>query len=81
VTFENPVDYNRILEDDRISLNGLKNIAPGVPGECHIKHLDGTTETLILNHTFSEPQLEWFRKGSALNRFHGSDTTNGVCSV
>jgi len=25
---------------------------------------------LRLNHTFSASQLEWFRKGSALNLFH-----------
>jgi hypothetical protein len=35
-----------------------------------LKHPDGTTETLELNHTFSASQLEWFRKGSALNLFH-----------
>ena len=35
-----------------------------------IKHADGTAETLKLNHTFSASQLEWFRKGSALNLFH-----------
>ena len=28
------------------------------------------SETLHLNHTFSASQLEWFRKGSALNLFH-----------
>ena len=36
-----------------------------------MKHADGTTETLQLKHSFSAPQLEWFRKGSALNLFHG----------
>ena len=35
-----------------------------------LKHTDGTIETLRLNHTFSASQLEWFRKGSALNLFH-----------
>ncbi|MBM3357886.1 MAG: aconitate hydratase [Betaproteobacteria bacterium] len=71
LTFQNPADYDRIREDDRVSLVGLKAMAPGKPVECRVKHADGSTETLRLNHTFSGPQLEWFRKGSALNLFHG----------
>jgi aconitate hydratase len=46
-------------------------MAPGKPVECVIKHADGGTETLRLLHSFSASQLEWFRKGSALNLFHG----------
>lgn len=71
LTFQNPADYDRIREDDRVSLVGLKAMAPGKPVECRVKHADGATETLRLNHSFSAAQLEWFRKGSALNLFHG----------
>ena len=71
LTFQTPADYNRIREDDRLSLLGLRNMAPGKPVECLVKHADGTTETLRLSHSFSTSQLEWFRKGSALNLFHG----------
>jgi aconitate hydratase len=70
LTFQDPADYDRIRADDRVSLVGLEEMAPGQPVECRIKHADGTTETLKLNHTFSASQLEWFRKGSALNLFH-----------
>jgi len=70
LTFQDPADYDRIRADDRLSLVGLEEMAPGQPVECRIKHADGTTETLRLNHTFSASQLEWFRKGSALNLFH-----------
>jgi aconitate hydratase len=70
LTFQDPADYDRIRADDRISLVGLQEMAPGQPVECRIKHADGTSETLWLNHTFSASQLEWFRKGSALNLFH-----------
>jgi aconitate hydratase len=70
LTFQDPTDYDRIRADDRISLVGLQEMAPGQPVECRIKHADGTSETLWLNHTFSTSQLEWFRKGSALNLFH-----------
>ena len=71
LTFQNPADYDRIREDDRLSLIGLAAMAPGKPVECLVKHADGTTETLRLSHSFSASQLEWFRKGSALNLFHG----------
>jgi aconitate hydratase len=70
LTFQDPADYDRIREDDRISLVGLAGMAPGKPVECIIKHSDGTSETLKLNHSFGASQLEWFRKGSALNLFH-----------
>ncbi len=70
LTFQDPADYDRIREDDRLSLVGLEEMAPGQPVECRIKRADGTSETLRLNHTFSASQLEWFRKGSALNLFH-----------
>jgi aconitate hydratase len=70
LTFQDPADYDRVRADDRLSLVGLEEMAPGQPVTCRIKHADGTTETLKLNHTFSASQLEWFRKGSALNLFH-----------
>lgn len=70
LTFQDAADYDRIRADDRVSLVGLEEMAPGQPVECRIKHADGTSETLRLNHTFSASQLEWFRKGSALNLFH-----------
>src|SRR5213593_3291515 len=71
LTFQSPGDYDRVREDDRLSLVGLRDMAPGKPVECLIKHADGTSEMLRLNHTFAASQLEWFRKGSALNLFHG----------
>ena len=70
LTFPNPEDYDRIREDDRISLVGLNDIAPGKPVECRVRHSDGATETLFLNHSYADSQLEWFRLGSALNLFH-----------
>ena len=70
LTFEDPADYDRIREDDRISLLGLAAMAPGKPVECVVRHADGTSETLFLSHSFGASQLEWFRAGSALNLFH-----------
>ena len=70
LTFQNPADYDRIHEDDRVSLLGLAGMAPGKPVECLVTHGDGTTDTLRLSHSFAASQFEWFRKGSALNLFH-----------
>jgi aconitate hydratase len=70
LTFRDPADYDRLREDDRISLVGLADLAPGKPVECRITHADGTSETVQLNHSFGASQLEWFRRGSALNLFH-----------
>jgi aconitate hydratase len=70
LTFSDQADYDRIREDDRISLTGLKDMAPGKPVQCTVKHSDGTTETLELQHSYSESQLQWFQLGSALNLFH-----------
>ena len=70
LTFQDPADYDRIREDDRVSLVGLAELAHSGPVTCRIKHADGATETLRLNHSFGGSQLEWFRAGSALNLFH-----------
>jgi aconitate hydratase len=70
LTFQNPQDYDRLREDDRISLVGLQEMAPGKPVRCIIRHADGSMEELHLNHSYSASQLEWFRVGSALNLFH-----------
>ena len=72
LTFQDPADYDRIREDDRLSLVGLAALAPGKPVECRVKHADGTAETLHLNHSFGASQLDWFRAGSALNLFHSA---------
>ena len=70
LSFADPADYDRIREDDRISLVGLNDLAAGQPVECRIAHSDGTSETLHLNHSIGESQVEWFRIGGALNMFH-----------
>ena len=70
LTFEDPAHYDNIREDDRISLVGLSEFASGKQVKCIVKHSDGSEETLMLNHTYGESQIEWFRQGSSLNLFH-----------
>jgi aconitate hydratase len=72
LTFRDEADYDRIREDDRISLLRLAEMAPGKPLECRIAHSDGTSESLSLDHSLSKTQIAWFRAGSALNLFHNT---------
>ena len=62
-----PADFDRIREDDRLSLLDLLALTPGMPVQCRMRHADGTHETIWLAHSYSAPQLAWFRRGSALN--------------
>ncbi|XP_018374574.1 PREDICTED: probable aconitate hydratase, mitochondrial [Trachymyrmex cornetzi] len=68
LTFSNPADYDKIQPNDKISLLGLNDLAPGKPIQAQIKHKDGKVDTISLNHTMNEPQIGWFKAGSALNR-------------
>ena len=67
LTFDNPEDYEKIHEDDKISINSLSNISPGKSVDCTIEHVDKTSEKIILNHSYNDLQIEWFRVGSAMN--------------
>ena len=67
LTFGDPADYDRVGEDDRISILGLASLAPDTPVQGRIHHADGSTTDIELLHTMSPEQIEWFRAGSALN--------------
>ena len=67
LTFSNPDDYEKILEDDRISLLELNELAPDKQVRCIISHSDGNKDEILLNHSYNKSQIEWFKSGSALN--------------
>jgi aconitate hydratase len=67
LTFENPADYDRIGEDDRISITCIKDMQQGKPLKCTIHHADGTAEEIFLKHSYNQAQIGWFMAGSALN--------------
>lgn len=67
LTFADPADYDRIREDDRITVTGLRSFAPGSRMTVTLRHSDGTTESFDALHTYNEQQIGWFRAGSALN--------------
>ena len=67
LTFANPADYDKIQEDDKLSIIGLIDLAPGKQVKLVIKHKDSSQDEIQLNHTFNESQIAWFKAGSALN--------------
>jgi len=67
LTFSNPDDYEKILEDDKISLLELNELEPHKQVTCILSHNDGTKDELLLNHSYNQSQIEWFKAGSALN--------------
>ncbi|MGK9368191.1 aconitate hydratase [Melioribacter sp. Ez-97] len=67
LTFADPSDYDKIQEDDRISIVGLKELSPEKPVKMIVKHKDGSQDEIMLNHSLSAGQIEWFKAGSALN--------------
>ena len=67
LTFANEADYDKIQENDTFNFVDLKEFAPGKPLTIEIFHDNGTTETILANHTYNEGQIGWFVAGSALN--------------
>lgn len=67
LTFADKKDWNKVREDDTVSIRGLRDFAPGRPLTVVLHHADGTTETFTANHTYNTLQIEWFKAGSALN--------------
>ena len=66
-TFANESDYDKIREGDRFDFVDLADFAPNKPLKVVVTHKDGSTDEIVLNHTYNENQIEWFKAGSALN--------------
>jgi aconitate hydratase len=67
LTFANKEDYDKILEDDTFDIEGLLAFAPGKPLQLVLNHADGSNETIQVNHSYNDQQIEWFKAGGALN--------------
>ncbi|GAK97695.1 aconitate hydratase [Nonlabens tegetincola] len=68
LTFANEADYDLIQEDDTFNFLDLDQFAPDTPLTLEVVHADGSTDQIKLNHTYNKAQIEWFHKGSALNK-------------
>ena len=67
LTFAKKEDYEKVLEDDVIDINGLTAFAPGQQITMVVHHKDGSQDEMKLNHTYNKQQIEWFKAGGALN--------------
>lgn len=67
LTFADKSDYDKIQEDDSVDIIGLTEFAPGKPLTLVFNHIDGTKDEVVVNHTYNEQQIEWFKAGAALN--------------
>ncbi|MGI6241984.1 MAG: aconitate hydratase [Prevotella sp.] len=67
LTFVNKDDYEKVQEDDRISVIGFKTFAPDSRFTVVLKHKDGSEDSFEATHTYNNTQIAWFKAGSALN--------------
>ncbi|WP_298134571.1 aconitate hydratase [Acidiferrobacter sp.] len=67
LTFADPGDYDRLMRDDRISLPGIRELAPGMPVAIVVTGANGKTWEMEARHTLTAEQVSWFWAGSALN--------------
>lgn len=67
LTFNDKADYDKIQEDDTISIEGLTEFAPGKSLTVVLQHKDGSVDSIVVNHTYNAQQIEWFKAGGALN--------------
>ena len=67
LTFNDKADYEKFHEDDSIDIIGLTEFAPGQPLTLVLNHADGSSDSIIVNHTYNQQQIEWFKAGAALN--------------
>ena len=67
LTFANKADYDKVMEDDIIDIAGLTRFTPGQPLTVILHHTNGEAEEILVNHTYNESQIEWFKAGGALN--------------
>lgn len=67
LTFAHKDDYDKFQEDDIIDIEGLNHFEPGTPLTVVLHHANGTTESIVANHTYNDQQIEWFKAGAALN--------------
>ena len=67
LTFSDKNDYDKIRENDTISILGLTTFEQGRNLTIKLKHSDGSSEQFEVIHTYNDAQIEWFKSGSALN--------------
>ncbi len=67
LTFTDPGDYERLKRDDRVSLPGIRALAPDALVNVVVTGAQGETWEFKARHTLTAEQIHWFWAGSALN--------------
>jgi aconitate hydratase len=67
LTFANPADYEKVEENDRVSVLGLAALTPSKNLRVVLHHANGKLDEIEVRHTFNAEQIGWFKAGSALN--------------
>ena len=67
ITFSKETDYDLIREDDRFDFMDLTEFAPERALRIRLRHSDGSSDEISVNHTYNAQQIDWFKAGSALN--------------
>lgn len=67
LTFADKSDYDKIKEGDKVDVIGLTSFEPGKPLTLVLNHKDGSSDTILANHTYNQQQIDWFKAGGALN--------------
>jgi len=65
---DNPSDYDKFQEEDKITIFGLDALTQNKEVRIRVEHKDGSDEEIFANHTMSDEQVRWFYAGSALNK-------------
>lgn len=67
LTFKVSSDYDRVEASDYISVLGINSLSPGSELKAVFHHLNGKEDVILLKHSFTPEQINWFKAGSALN--------------
>ena len=51
----------------RKKISYRSNFSEKKPIQCIIEHSNGASEEILLNHSYNNSQIEWFKAGSAMN--------------
>ncbi len=68
LTFVDIADYDKVRQDDKVSIPDFSSMAPDKNLTVVLNHADGTSDKFEVAHTYNTAQIGWVRAGSALNK-------------
>lgn len=68
LTFVDKSDFDKVRQDDQVTIVGFDQMAPNKNLVIRLDHADGTSTEFEVAHTYNQAQIDWVRAGSALNK-------------